>query len=229
MKVIVIGLGNFGTTLALRLTEMGHEVVGIDKDIERVNALKDEITLTIQLDCTLTEAVENIPLKEADLSIVCIGEDEGASILSTAVIKQHTAKRIISRAVTPVQETVLEAMGIEEIVHPERQSADRLAKRLSFGGVRDTYEITRDYNIVEAKIPAGLAGKSLKEIKILQEHNILVLTTLKETSKANFLGGIHKDSFVNGVANAETVLEEGDYFVLFGHVRKIKEFLKEIS
>jgi trk system potassium uptake protein TrkA len=93
MKYIIIGLGNFGTTLCTSLTAMGHEVIGVDKDMQKVNQVKDRVTHGICLDSSDMHAITTLPLKDADIVIVCIGEDIGASILTTAILKQHKVKK----------------------------------------------------------------------------------------------------------------------------------------
>ncbi|MEM4250192.1 MAG: TrkA family potassium uptake protein, partial [Candidatus Nitrosotenuis sp.] len=125
MKFIVIGLGNFGSSLASRLTSMGHEVIGVDSDMRKVESSKDKITHVIKLDSTDTTAINTLPLREIDVAIIAIGEDFGASIMTTALLKQNNVKRLISRALSPLHEKVLEAIGVSEIIHPEQESADR--------------------------------------------------------------------------------------------------------
>lgn len=227
MKFIIVGLGNFGASLSIKLTHLGHEVIGVDNKMEKVNMLKDEITHTICIDCTDPNAVTNLPLKETDIVIIGIGEDEGASIMATAVMKQNNVKRIISRAVTPLQSTVLEAMGIQEILHPEEEAADRLAKRLNIKGVLDSFELAGEFNIVEAKVPPHYAGMTLQEAGIVKNYNVVVLTTMKEREAKNILGVTKNVTEVNGVANSNTVLEKDDIMVLYGKITDIRRLLKQ--
>src|SRR5690606_9337481 len=105
MKYIVLGLVHFGKSLAIHLTELGHEVIGADKKITIVEQLKDKVTHTVCLDTTDKEAVSSLPLKDSDAVIVAIGEDEGASMLPTALVKQLGVKRIICRVVSDLQQT----------------------------------------------------------------------------------------------------------------------------
>lgn len=92
MKFIIIGLGNFGTSLADMLTQQGHEVIGVDSSIETIEGIKDRITQAICMDCRHQAVVKNLPLKDADIVIVTIGEDEGANLLTTALMKKIQAK-----------------------------------------------------------------------------------------------------------------------------------------
>lgn len=227
MKYIIVGLGNFGAALSKKLTHLGHEVIGVDKNMTKVNAIKDIISHSIALDCTDPQAVHNLPLQESDVVIISIGENEAASIMATAVMKQSKVKRIISRAVTPLQTTVLEAMGIYEILHPEEDAAERLAKRLNIKGVIDSFEVTDKYNIVEARVPSRFIGMTLEEAGFLRKYNILVLTTMEERTETSFLGTKKKSKKAKGVANSATVLKENDIIVLYGNIDDINNLLQE--
>ena len=119
MKYIVVGLGNFGSTLAARLTTMGHEVFGVDSRFEVVDQLKNKITHAISLDTSKAHAYSSLPIQDVDIVVIAIGEDVGASIITTALMKQFSAKQIIARAISPVHHTVLESIGIETIFNPE--------------------------------------------------------------------------------------------------------------
>ncbi len=226
MKFIIFGLGNFGSSLALTLTEMGHEVIGIDNSMSKVDGLKDKITHTIKMDSTDPLAVGKLPFKETDIVVVAIGEDEGANIMTTALLKQYKPKRLISRAVSPLHETVLEAMEVDEIVHPEEETALRWAKKVNISGVIDSFELTGDYNIIEAKVPKRYEGKTLQEVKFRKTYNVLVLTTIIQKEEKNIIGVNKKVNEVQGVASPKTVLEPGLILVLYGNIKDIKRLLK---
>lgn len=227
MKYIVIGLGNFGASLAEKLTNMGNEVIGVDNQITKIEALKDKITHAICLDSTDANAVTNLPLKDTDIVIVAIGEDKGALILATALMKQLKVKRLISRAVSPLQQMVLEAMGVDEIIHPEEETAERWSKKLNLHGVVDSFELTGHFSIVEVKVPEKYYGRTLQEIGLRREYNIIVLTTIKVEDEENELGVAMKNAEVQGVASSQTVLNKGDVMVLYGNNRDIKRLLAE--
>ena len=229
MKYLIIGLGNFGASLAEKLTSMGNEVIGVDVSMSKVEVIKDKITHAINLDSTDVTAVSNLPLKDTDIVIVAIGEDKGANIMATALMKQLHVKRLISRAVSPLQEMVLEAMGVDEIIHPEEETAERWAKKLNLQGVVDSFEVNKDFSIVEATVPAEYDGKTLQEVEIKRNYEVIVLTTIKITKEKNSIGAEREVSNVQGIATAKTVLYQGDVMVLFGHNQKIKELLKDLS
>ena len=164
MKCIIIGLGNFGMALAQRLTAMGYEVIGVDKDIDKVNAYKDSIKNTICLNLNNEQAARNLPLKDADLNIVSLGKDAGASILTVAILKQNGAKRIIVRAISTLHKTVLEAMGITEIIQLEKEYADFFATKTELTTLIYSYQVSPDYYIYEMKLPPAFVGRRLGDI-----------------------------------------------------------------
>jgi len=227
MKFIIIGLGTFGSSLAQKLTNSGHEVIGVDSKMIKVESLKEKITHTICLDSTDFNAVGQLPLEDTDIVVVCIGEDEGASILTTALMKQYKVKRLISRAVSPLHEMILEAMQVDEIVHPEEETAERWAKKLNIKGILDSFELTGEHNVIEANVPAHLAGKTIEEIGVRRNFNVIVLTTIKIVETKNLIGSIRKIRKVQDVASARTILEKDDILVLYGKMNDIKRFLKE--
>ena len=206
---------------------MGNEVIGVDRSLDKAESLKEKISHTIALDSTDPVAVSNLPIKDTDIVMICIGEDEGANLMATALIKQHHPKRLISRAVNALHETILESMGIEEIVHPEEEAAIRWAKKLSIKGVIESYELTEDYNIVEVKVPPKYIGKTLGEINLRAKYNLLVLTTIQVTEEQNVLGKMHNINKIRGVASADTVLHADDLLVLYGNIYDIRRILKD--
>jgi trk system potassium uptake protein TrkA len=225
MKFLIVGLGNFGASLAEKLTNQGNEVIGIDSSMAKVDALKEKISHTICMNATDDFTVSGLPLKDTDVVIVAIGEDQGANVMATALFKNLKVKRLISRAINPLHEMVLKALGVDEILHPEEETAERWAKKLCLVGVVDSYELSDDYSLIEANVPQIYAGKKIGEIDFRKKYNILILTTIKKTKIEGNLG---KSIFVNqvqGVASAELVLAEDDILVLYGANKDIQKFL----
>lgn len=227
MKYIIIGLGNFGASIAEKLTLLGNEVIGVDNNMEKVDAIKDKITHSICLNSIDSKAVMSLPLKNTDVVMVCIGEDEGANILVSALMKKMKVKRLISRSVSPLHETVLEAMGIEEIVNPEVESAERWVKKLTSKGLIDSFELTKRYSIVEAVVPPQFIGKTVEEIGLRRNFNVIILTTIKNTTENNLIGVPRNVPKIQEVAHGSTILSEGDVMVLYGSNEDIHRLLKE--
>lgn len=229
MKYIIFGLGNFGSSLGQKLTEAGNEVIGVDNNMDKVDALKESISHTVCMDSTDQFTVSGLPLKDADVVIVAIGEDQGANVMTTAVLKNLKVKRLISRAITPLHETVLEAIGVDEVVHPEEETAERWAKKLTLKGVVESFELSSQYSIVEVNVPKRYTGKTLQEVAFRRRYNVVVLTTIKTEEKKNLLGINRNVNTVQGVASPKTVLEENDIMVIYGNNKDIKGLLTESS
>lgn len=227
MKYIVVGLGNFGASLAQKLTEQGNEVIGIDTRMQKVDLYKEKISHTICMDATDEFTVSGLPLKDTDMVIVAIGEDQGANIMATAVFKNLQVKRLVSRAINPLHEKVLEAIGVDEIVHPEEETAERWAKKLCLTNVLDSFELNDDYSIIEASVPSEFVGQVLKDIGIRKNYGLIVLTTIKKVEVKSLLGKSRTDIVVNGVATPELTLQPDDILVLFGSNKDIQRFLKQ--
>jgi trk system potassium uptake protein len=225
MKYIIVGLGNFGAYLGAQLTEMGHEVIGIDRSEVKVDMMKDKITYAITLDATDAHAVKNLPCRDTDVVIIAIGEDFGASIMATALFKQMNVKRLISRSINNTHKAILEAIGIDEIIHPEEDSAERMAKRLQMKGVLDSLDVSDNYNIIEVKAPNRYVGLTIFETKIRQDHNVNILTLIKWVDKPNIFGIKSKTKKVTGVVTPETVIEKDDIMLLFGHIKDLQSIL----
>ncbi|MCB0820094.1 MAG: TrkA family potassium uptake protein [Bacteroidetes bacterium] len=227
MKYIIVGLGNFGASLAQKLTEQGNEVIGIDNHMAKVDAYKSKISHTICMDSTDQHTVSGLPLKDTDIVIVAIGEDQGANIMTTAVLKNLKVKRLISRAINPLHETILQAMGVDEIVHPEEETAERWAKKLCMKGVIDSFELSDEFSIVEVAVPKSFVGKTIEELSIRNRYNLLVLTTIEVHEGKNMLGTRKREEKVQRVATPDTVLQEGNLMVVYGSNKDIRKFLQD--
>ena len=226
MKYIVLGLGHFGRSLGVHLTELGHEVIGADRKLSIVEQLKDKITHTVCLDTTDREAVSSLPLKDAHAVIVAIGEDEGASLMTVALLKQLKIKRIIGRIVSDLQKTVLEAMEINEYIMPEEEAAERLAMRLDNIDIVDSFKVSDKYSIVETKVPARYVGMTLLEANLTNIYKVIVLTTVKITDVKK--DGVTKEQKeASGIAISETMMEEGDILVVFGELSNINKLIQK--
>jgi len=224
MKIIIFGMGNFGSALAVQLSEMGHEIIAIDYDMHKVEQIKEKVTHTICLDSTNLMAIKSLPLSDTDIAIVAIGENEGASIMTTANLKTMNVKRIISRSISSTQETVLEAMGVNEIVQTEQDSAERLAKKLNLKLAVESFDLDQDYSIVELNIPKNFVGKTLSELNLRKEYGVNIVTIIRKKEKKNLLG-VQRVTYVSeGVVGPGTTLQEEDLLVVFGSNDNIMRF-----
>jgi len=226
MKFIVFGLGNFGASLAEQLVGLGHEVIGVDSRIELADKYKHSITHTVALDATSQEAVAQLPIRDVDAAIVGIGENEGATIMTTALLKQMDVKRIICRVTSPLQKIVLEAMNIQEFVYPEAASAERLALKLDLPGVVDSFQINPNYRLLEVAVPERYVGKKITELNLADRYRLVLVTIIKNIKQKNIFGSEKTEMKVMGIVPTETILRSGDILLLFGAPRDLEAFIE---
>lgn len=213
--------------MAEKLTEEGNEVIGIDTNMDKVDNFKERISHTICMDATDEFTVSGLPLRDTDMVIIAIGENQGANVMATALFKNLQVKRLISRAINPLHEKVLNAIGIDEIVHPEEETAERWAKKLCLKGVVDSFELNDDYSIIEVDLPSKYAGKTIREINIRRKYNLLVLTTISNKEIKSVIGRSRNVARVGGLASPDNILNKDDILVVYGANKDIKKFLKE--
>jgi len=230
MKCIVIGLGNFGAALSLRLMEEGHEVIGVDTNATYVNHLQDKLTHTLVMDSTNEFALTELPLADSDVVVVGIGEDVGASVTTTALLKKHCDKtRIIGRAISPVHQTILEAMGVTEVVNPESDFAHQFANRLMVSGSIKSFALDDTYEITEVEVPDSFIGKSINDLKIIDTYKVSLVTVLGQKISKNILGHEVVNHQVTGVVHGGTIFKENDRMVLFGSLKAIKKMMSDLN
>ena len=224
MKYIIVGLGSFGSSLGEKLTALGHEVIGLDSSMAKVDLFKEKLSHTIRIDATDEPTVSGLPLQDTDVVIIAIGENQGANIMATALFKNLRVRRLISRAINPLHERVLQAIGVDEIVHPEEETAERWAKKLCMTNVVNSFELSKDFSIVEVKVPPSLVGKRIGEVEFRKRYNLLVLTTIQRSEVRAALGDTRREDLVQGVAGPDALLEADDILVLFGSKTDLRQF-----
>ncbi|MEJ5287416.1 MAG: Trk system potassium uptake protein TrkA [Candidatus Kapaibacterium sp.] len=225
-KFCVIGLGYFGYNLALRLSELGAEVLAIDNHQDVIDRISDKVAHAVCMNATDERALKSLGLKDMDAVIVAIGEGFESSILTTAVLQEIGVKKIYNRVTSPIHERILRLMNVTEILLPEAEAAEQLANRLMIPGVLNYYFITEEYGIFEIETPEKFFDKTLAEIQLRNKYN-LNLITLKKLKKARGLlsRGEHEEFEVVGVPTPELVLSEGTIMVLFGKEEDVKNLL----
>ncbi len=226
MKFIVFGLGNFGASLSQQLVALGHEVIAVDQRLEVVDKHKHTTTQAIALDSTNKEAVERLPLKDVDAAIIGIGENEGANVLTAALLKQVGVKRIICRVISPLQKIVLEAMDIQEFVYPEATAAERLALKLDLPGVVDSFQINPSYRLLEVAVPQRYINRTINELDLPKNYRLVLVTILKRTQNKTLFGHDKSELEVVGIVPPDTKLQGGDVLLLFGATSDLEKFIE---
>jgi len=174
-RYAVIGLGKFGATVVRTLHERGHEVVAIDRDRGRVQEVRDTSTQAIEANCTDQDTLRALGLQDADAVVVSLGEQMDASILVTLYLKELGLKEIVVKAVSEDHGKILHLIGATEIVHPERDTARRVARGLGLRSIVEYLPLAADSSLVEVQVPAEFLGKTLAELEIRKRYQVLVV------------------------------------------------------
>ncbi|MCX7678970.1 MAG: TrkA family potassium uptake protein [Spirochaetes bacterium] len=214
-KYVVIGLGNFGFTLAKSLVESGCEVLGIDISRDAINEAKEFLTHVIIGDASKREVLEALSLKDFDGAVVSIGQKMEPSILISLYLKEIGINRIIVRAITEDHGKILSHIGVSDVIFPERDMALRIAKTLAMKNVIDFLPLGEDYGIIEIFPPKKFLGKSLRELRIPNTYNCQVIG-LKYFPKDshNFID--EKMLSVKMAPSADDVIQENMMMIIIG-------------
>ena len=174
-SILLIGLGRFGKNVAVKLHELHHEVMAIDRCEERVEEVLPYVT-SAQIGDSMNEAfLRSLGIGNYDVCIVAIGNDFQSSLETTSLLKELGAKMVVSRAARDVQAKFLLRNGADEIVYPEKQLANWTAIRYSSDHIFDYIELDNDYAIFEIDVPTSWIGKTVGEINIRQRYNINIM------------------------------------------------------
>jgi trk system potassium uptake protein TrkA len=226
-KFCVIGLGYFGSNLARSLTKNGAEVLAIDKDIRRVEEVQDEVAVAVMLDSTDKDALRSQGVQDFDAVIVAIGEGFENSIITTSILQELGVKNIYNRMVSKLHARILHLLGIENILLPEAEAADHLARRLVMPGLIDTFPLSRTHSIFIVKVPKKFIGKTIRESNTRIEYNLNVVTIKKLSSVFNQTPDSLYEAETIGVPDPSYRFEENDLVVLFGNEKDVRNFLYE--
>ena len=211
-NILLIGLGRFGRHIARKLNELGHEVLAIDKNEERVQAALPYVTNAQIGNTTNKEFVSSLGVRNFDVCIVTIAEDFQASLETTALLSDLGAQKVVSRAARDVHAKFLLRNGADEVVYPEKQLAAWTAIKYSSDNVFDYIELSEDVSIFEVGIPTEWVGKTIGKLDIRNKANINILA-LKQGK--NF----------NASITADTVLHADETMLVLGSYKNMHKYL----
>jgi len=226
MKYIVIGLGYFGTSLAVKLTSLGHEVIGVDHKSERAEELKDKITKVMIMDSTKPLALSSLPLSDIDAVIVAIGEDIGSSILTLSLIKKQNVKRLIGRAINPMHQNILNELGINEIVHPEEDTADMVSTILMVRNAISILTVNDSSIIAEIPVPEKYVGHTPDTINMEGRFRIKLVGVKIAPKESGMAKLLRKDFQLDMKCQMDRPLREKDRLLIIGETDDIKKFIE---
>ncbi len=171
----IVGLGRFGTSVAKTLYQMGYEVLAVDADEARVQDFSDEVTHVVQADTTDEDTLKALGIRNFDVVVVAIGADVQANLMTTLQLKEMGVPYIVAKAKNPLHGKMLEKIGADRVVYPERDMGQRVAHNLVSSNVLEYIELSPDYSIVEVTAPSALVGKNLVETDLRGRYEVNVV------------------------------------------------------
>ncbi|QGQ99877.1 TrkA family potassium uptake protein [Paenibacillus psychroresistens] len=211
-QFVVIGLGRFGGSVTRTLIELGHEVMAIDSNARRVQEFSSIVQHIYQADSTDEQVLKELGVRNCEHAIVAIGEDIQASILTSLILKDLGIKKVTAKAVNDYHSRVLEKIGVDHVVHPERDTGIRVAHQLNSNNLIDFTEITADFSLVEVSSFASMHGKTLKQLNIRARYGCTIVAIKKPDNK------------VIVSPNAEDKIHTGDILIIIGSNKQIHYF-----
>lgn len=209
-SVLLIGLGRFGKYIAMKLHELGHEVMAVDDNEDRINDVMPYVTNGQIGDSTNEALLKSLGVKNYDVCIVTIGGNFQSSLETTCLLKELGAKKVVSRAEQDVQAKFLLRNGADEIIYPEKQLAVWAAIRYSSDHIHDYIELGDSCSIFEVEVPQAWQGKSVAEIDIRKKYNVNIIAT-------------KKNGKIDAVVSAETVLSEDETLLVLGEYKAVQK------
>ena len=212
-SVLLIGLGRFGKNLAIQLNELGHDVMGIDHNEDRVNEAIDIVTDAQIGDSTNEDFLRSLGVRSFDICYVTISNDFQSSLETTCLLKEMGAKFIVSRAERDGQEKFLLRNGADRVVYPEKQFAKWAAIRYSSLQILDYIELDEKHSLYEVSVPESWVGKSVIQLDVRRKYDLNIIA-------------VKKDGDMNFVVTPDTTLTEGSSLMILGEYKAIQKCFK---
>lgn len=209
-SILLVGLGRFGKHIALQLNQLGHQVMAIDHNEERVNDVLPYVTNAQIGDSTNYEFLDSLGVRNFDVCIVAIGNDFQSSLETTSNLKELGAALVVSRAARDVQAKFLLRNGADEILYPEKQLAKWAAIRYASNHILDYIELDESHAIVEVSVPESWVGKSIGKIDIRKKYNINIMA-------------MKKDGKMNMAITSDTVLTDDLTMLVLGEYKTLQK------
>ncbi|MDE5687639.1 MAG: TrkA family potassium uptake protein [Paramuribaculum sp.] len=230
MRYLIIGLGIYGSNLAIDLTNMGHEVIGADVNPSLVESIKDYISTAYIIDSTDELSLSVLPLKNVDLVIVAIGENFGASIKTVAILKKLGVEHIFARAIDKLHESILEGFAIDRILTPEQRAAKDLVHEMGLGSAIESLKIDDDNYILKFAVPDYFIGMKYGSIDFEHTYGMTLVALTRPVSSRNMLGIERRHlQLVDSNDIADTEAAKGDILTCLGTVKSYHDLFRHIE
>lgn len=213
-QFVVIGCGRFGQSVAIKLAELGAEVMVVDDNEEIIQNISDKVTYAVQADATDENAIKALGIRNFDVAIVTIGSDIQSSILVTLLVKELGVKHIVAKAQTAAHAKVLYKIGANRVVFPEKEMGVKVAKSLVSSNVLDLIDLAPEYSILEITMNDEWIGKSLVEINMRRKYQISVIA-------------IRREDEVDINVEPDRILMKDDVLIVIGNNSDLKKIEKK--
>jgi trk system potassium uptake protein TrkA len=214
-QFVVFGMGRFGYGLAVELTAMGHEVLAVDNDAERIQDVVDMVTHAVQMDATDEHAMASLGLRNFDVAVVAISSSIQTSVLISMLCLDQGIDTVVAKASGPLHEKVLQRIGVQRVVIPEQDMALRLAHTLAARNIVDVIELAADFNMMELVPDDSWRGKTLGQIDVRRKYHVNVVAIRNGEGKMNI------------APTAEDIISEGDVLFCIGADEDLARLEKE--
>lgn len=212
-QVIVIGCGRFGKSVAQTLSKLGHDVLIVDSDMEKIKELSELVTHAVQLDAIDEASFRTIGLRNFDVAVIAIGSNIQASIMATLITKEAGIPLVIAKAQNDMHAKILNKIGADKVVFPERDMGVRIAHSISTPNILEVIEFSPDYSIVEIVALPEWDKKTLKNLKFSSTFGLMVIA-------------IKRGNDINITPSPDYVIEKNDLLVVLGHIKNLSRIQK---
>ncbi len=212
-NVVVFGAGRFGTALAEELFQEDVEVMIIDQNFEKIQEIANHVTTAIQCDLADENAVKELGLSNFDIGVIAIGSDLESSIISTMVAKDAGIPRVIAKASTMMQARILEKLGADQIIFPEIDMGERLARSITGKNIIEYIRLSDRYSMLELNVHSNWVGKTLQEMDFRNVHHVNVVAIKR-----------NEEMILENVGS--TKLQKDDLLISIGTVQSIESIQK---
>ncbi len=227
MRYLIIGLGIYGSNLAIDLTALGHEVIGADIRPNNIEAIKDYVSTVYQVDSTEESALSVLPLRNVDLVIVAIGENFGASVKTVALLKKMGVKKIYARAIDKLHESILQGFEIDRILTPEQRAAADLTNEMELGTHVTSMQIDANTFILKFRAPDFFVGGRYDNLG-LSDYGIRLVAVTRPRKVSNLLGISRDEAAIIDFTAPDMTVEANDVLTVIGSNKSFKSLFRNI-
>ncbi len=208
-QIVVVGLGRFGSSVCKELHSLGHEIMAIDSNPEKVNALREYVSFAVIADATDENQLKSLGVRNFEHAIVAIGDNLQASVLCTLMLKELGLPKVWVKARDLQHEKILHKVGADRVIQPEKEMGIRIAHHVDSDKIVDYIDLSHDYSIIELVASGKMSNRTLVDLNIRKEFNCIVLA-------------IKKEEEVNIAPAIDEIIEQGDVLIVMGHKDDLK-------